>query len=127
MIAAESLAQNTSFVYRPAIDEAEIADVIQSVDCGEIDAILFGQIEDGIVEYRTVTDWTIFVYFDKNKWVYVDSVIAPDGREVDIDDIQGSLTDNGRPMPYVGSYKPKTVLTKARWGIINITSTGGVS
>jgi hypothetical protein len=124
---SEIAEQKSVRAYEAAINESEIVDLLQSVDHGELVVTPTQPIEDGIVEYKTVNDWLIFVFFDKGKWIYVDSVVAPDGREVDIDDIQGSISDHSRPMSQVGSYKPKTVITKARWGIINITSAGGVS
>lgn len=76
------------------ITEAEVWTFLRGVEQGDILLRPFvdpQQIYGGVVPYRASNGWECAVFNDCNVWDYLDELRAPDGRQIDFDDLSADL------------------------------------
>lgn len=98
-----------------ALTEDEILAVLRAIErrevtfpASEIEAA--GDWFSGDFTFHASNGWELTVFDDCDEWDYLDSVRAPDGREVDFDQIWNH-------MPRVRDFQPNADTVKAIWGL----------
>jgi hypothetical protein len=86
---------------RTAIGATEMLAVLSDIEAGVVTLTTdepWAEVYCGNVTFRTSTGWTVVVFNDCDDWDYIDSLIAPDGRRVEFEDLPADV-QNWAPSP----------------------------
>lgn len=78
-----------------ALSEDECLDFLQRIETGEITLEPVHCAQDvfaGNVEYLASNGWSVVVFNDANEWDYIDRICTRDGRALDYDQIEESMS-----------------------------------